>query len=92
MQGCTSEWRTKFQMEATTRDSKRGQSGNTVILCTPLLKFLHPPQLDSIKVSNRTTVGLPSKSALKVDANVSIGPSLCSEWSVSVAGTECRFS
>ena len=24
-------------------------------------------------------------------ATVSIGPSLCSEWSVSVAGTECWF-
>ena len=39
-----------FQREATTRDSKRGQSGNTVIrdpriLCTPLSKFLDPRQL-----------------------------------------------
>ena len=48
MQGCTPEWRTNFQREATTRDSKRGQSGNTVIrdpriLCIPLSKFLDPP-------------------------------------------------
>ena len=48
MQGCTLEWRTKFQREATTRDSKRGQSGNTVIwdpriLCTPFSEFLDPP-------------------------------------------------
>ena len=43
MQGCTPERRTKFQREATTRDSKRGQSGNTIILCTPPLKFLDPP-------------------------------------------------
>ena len=40
MQGCTPEWRTNFQREATTRDSKRDQSRNTVIrdpriLCTP---------------------------------------------------------
>ena len=26
-----------------------------------------------------------------LDATVSIGPSLCFEWSVSVAGTECWF-
>ena len=36
-------------MEATTRDSKRGQSRNTVIrdrriLCTPISKFLNTPQ------------------------------------------------
>ena len=48
MQGCTLEWRTNFQREATTEDSKRGQSRNTVIrdpriLCTPLSKFLDPP-------------------------------------------------
>ena len=48
MQGCTPEWRTNFQREATTRDSKRGQRRNTVIqdpkiLCTPLSKFLDPP-------------------------------------------------
>ena len=42
MQGWTLEWRIKFQREATTRDSKRGQSGNTVIICTPLSKFLDP--------------------------------------------------
>ena len=48
MQGCSPEWRTKFEREATTRDSKRGHSGSTVIrvpsiLCTPLSKFLDPP-------------------------------------------------
>ena len=41
MQGFTPEWKTNFEREATTRDSKRGKSGNTVIrdpiiLCTPL--------------------------------------------------------
>ena len=40
MQGFTPERRTNFQRKATTRDSKRGQIGNTVIrdpriLCTP---------------------------------------------------------
>ena len=48
MQGCALEWRTNFQREATTEDSKRGQSRNTLIrdpriLCTPLSKFLDPP-------------------------------------------------
>ena len=36
--GCTSEWRTNFQMEATTRDSKRGQSRNR-----GPENFVHPP-------------------------------------------------
>ena len=47
MQGCTIEWMTKFQREAITRYSKRGQSGNTVIwdpesFVHPLSKFLDP--------------------------------------------------
>ena len=59
MQGFALEWRTNFQREATTEDSKRGQSRNTVIrdpriLCTPLSKFLDlplsvSPQLEVLK-------------------------------------------
>ena len=51
MQGGTPEWRTTFQRETTTRESKRGQSRNTItqdprILCTPLSNFLDPPLSD----------------------------------------------
>ena len=38
MQGCTPEWRTNFQREATTEDSKRGQSRNS-----GPENFVHPP-------------------------------------------------
>ena len=34
----------------------------------------------------------PVQTVPSVDETVSIGPSHCSEWTVSVAGTKCWFS
>ena len=47
MQGCTPEWRTKFQREATTRKRENTVIRDPRILCTPLSKFLDPPLLMS---------------------------------------------